>query len=180
MKKALDESIEKVTLVAIGPYTNVTNLFTTYPECKEKIEEIVLMGGSSGRGNITQAAEFNIYIDPDAAKIVFESGLPITVLPLDVTNKAKLDEQTINKIKSLNKVGDMFYYMFSNSEFHDMKDGLDMHELTTIAYLDEPELFKSNEAFVDIEVKGEYTSGFMIVDYNGKYNKPKMLNFTIM
>ncbi len=178
MKEILQESDEKITLVTIGPLTNIATLFLAYPKVKEKIEKIVIMGGSSGRGNVTPAAEFNIYADPDAAKIVFKSGVKIVVCGLDITSTATLDIPTINKLKNMNKTGEMLYSLFKHYRDGSIEKGnLQMHDLTTIAYLDRPDLFESNEAFVDIEVSGEYTKGFMVVDFDGKYNKEKNAEF---
>ena len=172
MREVILNSKEKITIVPIGPLTNIALLLSTYPDVKNNIEEIVLMGGSSGRGNHTPAAEFNIYVDPEAAKIVFESGVKIVVCPLDVTSVATLDLETINNLKIMNKVGDMFYSMFNHYRGGSVSTGgLKMHDLTTIAYLDNPALFKTVETFVDVETHGEYTAGFMIVDFKGTYKK---------
>ena len=136
------------------------------------------MGGLSGRGNITPAAEFNIYADHDAAKIVLKSGVKIVVCGLDITSTETSDIPTINKLKNMNKAGKMFYSLFKHFRDGSMENGnLQMHDLTTTAYLDKPDLFESKEAFIDIEATGEYTKGFMVVDFNGKYNKEKMLSF---
>ncbi|MGL4106385.1 ribonucleoside hydrolase RihC [Clostridium sp. LP20] len=178
MREIILNSEEKITLVPIGPLTNIALLLLTYPEVKDKIEEIVLMGGSSGRGNHTPAAEFNIYADPEAAKIVFASKVKITVCPLDVTSVATLDLETINTLRDMNKVGEMFYSLFNHYRGGSVaKGGLKMHDLTTIAYLDKPELFKSVETFVDIETGSRYTEGFMVVDFKGIYNQPNNATF---
>ncbi len=178
MREIIQESDEKITLVTIGPLTNVATLFLAYPEVKENIEKIVVMGGSSGRGNVTPAAEFNIYADPEAAKIVFKAGIKIVVCGLDVTSTATLDVPTINELKNMNKAGEMCYSLFKHYRDGSIENGdLQMHDLTTIAYLDNPDLFESKEAFIDIEVDGEYTKGFMIVDFDGKYSKEKNAEF---
>ena len=178
MREVILNSEEKITLVPIGPLTNIALLLTTYPEVKENIEEIVLMGGSSGRGNHTPAAEFNIYVDPEAAKMVFETGVKIVVCSLDVTSVATLDLDTINKLKVMDKAGDMFYSMFNHYRGGSLSTGgLKMHDLTTIAYLDKPSLFKTVETFVDVETAGEYTRGFMIVDFKGTYKKANNATF---
>lgn len=178
MREILMNSDEKVTIVAIAPLTNIALLLSAYPEVKEKIEEIVLMGGSSGRGNDTPAAEFNIYCDPEAAKVVFNSEVKIVVCPLDVTSIATLDLETINTLKETNKVGEMFYSMFKHYRGGSVaKGGLKMHDLTTIAYLDNPSLFKSEETFVDIETDGKYTAGFMVVDFKGMYDQKANATF---
>lgn len=178
MREIIQESNEKITLVTIGPLTNVATLFLSYPEVKENIEKVVIMGGSSGRGNVTPAAEFNIYADPEAAKIVFKADVEIVVCGLDVTSTATLDVPTINTLKNMNKAGEMCYSLFKHYRDGSIENGdLQMHDLTTIAYLDKPDLFESKETFIDIEVDGEYTKGFMIVDFEGRYNKEKNAKF---
>lgn len=178
MRDVILNSEEKITIVPIGPLTNIALLLKTYPEVKENIEEIVLMGGSSGRGNHTPAAEFNIYADPEAAKIVFAQGVKIVVCPLDVTSIATLDLETINKLRDMNKVGEMFYSLFNHYRGGSVsKGGLKMHDLTTIAYLDNPELFEKVETFVDVETAPGYTEGFMIVDFRGVYKKESNATF---
>src|SRR5699024_5664229 len=84
MRDVLGKSETPITLIPIGPLTNIALLLMTYPEVKTFIKEIVLMGGSASRGNVTPLAEFNIYCDPEAAQIVFNSGLPLTMVGLDV------------------------------------------------------------------------------------------------
>ena len=178
MREVILNSEEKITIVPIGPLTNIALLLKTYPEVKENIEEIVLMGGSSGRGNHTPAAEFNIYADPEAAKIVFAQGVKIVVCPLDVTSIATLDLETINKLRDMNKVGEMFYSLFNHYRGGSVsKGGLKMHDLTTIAYLDNPKLFEKVETFVDVETAPGYTEGFMIVDFRGVYKKESNATF---
>lgn len=178
MREVILNSEEKITIVPIGPLTNIALLLKTYPEVKENIKEIVLMGGSSGRGNHTPAAEFNIYADPEAAKIVFAQGVKIVVCPLDVTSIATLDLETINKLRDMNKVGEMFYSLFNHYRGGSVsKGGLKMHDLTTIAYLDNPELFEKVETFVDVETAPGYTEGFMIVDFRGVYKKESNATF---
>lgn len=181
MREVIESSEEKITVVPIGPLTNIALLLSCYPECKDNIEEIVLMGGSSGRGNDTPAAEFNIYADPEAAKIVVNSGVPIVMCPLDVTTVATLDLDTINGLRDMNKVGKMFYDLFNHYRGGSVaRGGLKMHDLTTIAYLTKPELFKTQECFVDVETAGEYTAGFTVVDLKEQFkNKEKNVKFAI-
>lgn len=180
MRKVLLNSTEKTTIVCIGPLTNLAILITAFPECIDKIEEVVLMGGSSGRGNDTPASEFNIYCDPEAAKIVMSSNLNLTVCSLDITSKATLDLDTINKLRQCGKVGEMFYSLFNHYRGGSVsKGGLKMHDLTTIAYLVKPELFKCEKVFVDIETEGKYTAGFMVVDFKDLYKGNKNVNFCI-
>ncbi|MBE6053438.1 MAG: ribonucleoside hydrolase RihC [Clostridium sartagoforme] len=178
MKDVILNSEEKITLVTIGPLTNIALLLTTYPEVKRNIEEVIIMGGSSGRGNHTPAAEYNVYADPEAAKIVLSQNVKKIICSLDVTSLAILDLDTINKIKGSNKVGEMFYSLFSHYRGGSVENGdLHMHDLTTIAYLDNPQLFKTVDTFVDVETGSTYTEGFMIVDFNNVYNKKANATF---
>ena len=100
MKNALKESTSPITIVAIGPLTNIALLLATYPEIKSKIKQIVIMGGSCGRGNVTPLAEFNIYCDPEAANIVFNSQLQLVMIGLDLARQAMFSHEFIEKIKS--------------------------------------------------------------------------------
>lgn len=97
MRRVIMESPEPITLVPIAPLTNIALLFTMYPEVKKNIKEIVMMGGSAGRGNKGVMSEFNIATDPEAAKIVFDSGLPIVMAGLDVGWKALYTRRTVQK-----------------------------------------------------------------------------------
>ncbi|SHI46087.1 non-specific riboncleoside hydrolase [Clostridium cavendishii DSM 21758] len=172
MKDVILTSKEKITLVTIGPLTNIALLLETYPEVKNNIERIVFMGGSTERGNYSPAAEFNIATDPEAAKIVFNSKVDLVMLGLNVTSKALLDVETVEKLRVSNKIGEMFYSMFSHYRGASLEEGgIHMHDLSTIAYLNKPEIFKTTRAFVDVETKGEYTSGFTVVDLDNVYGK---------
>jgi non-specific riboncleoside hydrolase len=171
MRNALLKSDEKITLVPIGPLTNIALLLKMFPEVKSKIKRIVLMGGSIGVGNCTQAAEFNIYVDPEAAKIVFDSGLNIVMCGLDVTNFAILLAEQINEIRHYNKTGEMLFLLFQHYRGGSMKTGLKMHDACAVMYLLKPEIFTADEYFVDIETSGEYSRGKTIVDIKGKLNR---------
>ena len=122
MAKVLRESPEPVTIVATGPQTNVAALLLAHPELKSKIARISLMGGGIATGNWTPAAEFNILVDPEAAKIVFTSGVPITMAGLDVTEKALILPEDFERVRALcNPVSDIvaqwleFFYKFHRS-----------------------------------------------------------------
>ena len=162
--KVLKVAKEKVTIIAIGPLTNIALLLKLYPEINNKIEELVLMGGSTARGNKGVMSEFNIHVDPEAAKIVLNSGIKIVVAPLDVGLKALLYPEDTSKIKSLNKTGEMLYSLFLHYRGFGLKNGLKMYDSCAIAYLLKPEMFQIVESFADIELCGEYSYGGMIVD----------------
>lgn len=172
MKDIILGSEEPVTITAIAPLTNIALLFSLYPECKKKIRRIVLMGGSASRGNITPSAEFNFYVDPEAAKIVFEAGVEIVMCGLDVTTKALLTEKDLEELRKLNRVSDMLCSLFSSYRGGNLKDGLMMHDLCAVAYLVKPDLFKAVDAHVDIETSGIYTAGSAVVDIDNWCSKP--------
>ncbi len=167
MKQILLDSNEPVTLMPIGPLTNIALLLLTYPEVKPKIKEIVMMGGSTGRGNCGVMSEFNFHADPEAARIVFKSGLKLTMAPLDVGVRALISKEVSEEIRMMNKTGNMFYELFSRYRGSSFETGLRMYDSYAIAYILEPSIFETVNAFVDIETKGEYTSGCSVVDLKG-------------
>ncbi|MFC0180529.1 ribonucleoside hydrolase RihC [Thorsellia kenyensis] len=171
MYKLLMSSNEKITLVPVGPLTNIALLLTLYPEAKEKIARIVLMGGSAGRGNHTPNAEFNIFIDPEAAKIVFHAGLPLVMVGLDVTRQAILPPEIIDALPKMNYACNMLHKVFGHYRSGSMKSGLTMHDLCAIAYISKPELFETKACFVDIETSSELTLGTTVVDIFNKLGK---------
>lgn len=165
-------SEEPITLVTIGPLTNIALLLTQYPECKTRIKRVVMMGGSSGRGNLTANAEFNIAVDPEAAARVFSSGLDIVMCGLDVTNHAMLAPEYLAQLPGLNRTGKMLHDIFSHYRSGSMETGLRMHDLTAIAFLAKPELFRTQACFVVVETQGEYTSGTTVIDLEQRSEKP--------
>ena len=169
--ECLNASPEPITLVAIGPLTNIALLLTQYPQCKAKIKRLVIMGGSAGRGNFTPNAEFNIAIDPEAAARVFESGLEIVMCGLDVTNKAMLSPAYLEQLPSLNQTGKMLHALFSHYRSGSMATGLRMHDLCAIAWLVKPELFSMKPCIVAVETHGEFTSGTTVVDIEGRFER---------
>ncbi len=160
-----------VTLVPIGPLTNIALAFDRAPDIVERVQEIVLMGGAYFEvGNITPAAEFNIYVDPEAAEIVFKSGVKLTVMPLDVTHKALTSAEWINDIKALGtEVGRMvaewtdFFERFDTEKYG--SKGAPLHDPCTIAYLIQPDLFDGRFINVEIETMSELTLGMTVADW---------------
>jgi pyrimidine-specific ribonucleoside hydrolase len=175
MLEKIRASDEKITLVPIGPLTNIALLFTAYPEVKEKIELISLMGGGIYEGNVTSTAEFNIYVDPEAAQIVFSSGVPIVMSGLDVTTKAQIHEHEMAALKQRGKVSLMvgelldFYNIFSKKLGF---DGSSLHDPCAIAYLLKPELFESKSLYVNVETQGILTRGMTVSDNRKKTDFP--------
>ena len=160
-----------ITLCALGPLTNLAMALIKQPAIAERIAEIVLMGGAYFEvGNITPAAEFNIYVDPEAADVVMRSGVPITILPLDVTHQMQSTPARLSAIKALgNKAGEAVHAMLSFSETFDLKkygwEGAPLHDPTVIAYLLQPDLFEGRHCNVTIEVSSELTMGMTVADY---------------
>lgn len=160
-----------VTLVPIGPLTNIGVAFKRAPDIIERVQEIVLMGGAYFEvGNITPAAEFNIYVDPEAADIVFKSGATITVMPLDVTHKALTSAKWIADIKALDTdVGRMvaswtdFFERFDIEKYG--SQGAPLHDPCTIAYLINSDLFQGRHINVAIETHSDLTLGMTVADW---------------
>lgn len=171
IRDALMSAPEPVTLVAIGPLTNIALLLTHYPECAFNIRRLVIMGGSAGRGNFTPNAEFNIAVDPEAASRVFQRGIEIVMCGLDVTNQALLAPDYLAKLPELNRTGKMLHALFSHYRSGSMNTGLRMHDLCAIAWLVRPDLFTVKPCFVAVETQGEYTAGTTVVDIEGRLGK---------
>ncbi|MNJ43686.1 ribonucleoside hydrolase RihC [Paenibacillus bouchesdurhonensis] len=177
MYRVIMESEQPMTLVLIGPLTNAALLLKMYPEVKEKIAEVVLMGGSTARGNAGVMAEFNIYADPEAAKILFQSQLPVVMVGLDVGLKALVYPEDSEQLKDMNETGRMIYQLFQKYRGGSMKTGLKMYDSSAMAYLLQPEMFTVVDTFVDIELNGSLTAGCTVVDlkgYLGKDNNAKV------
>ncbi|WP_047707060.1 pyrimidine-specific ribonucleoside hydrolase RihA [Plesiomonas sp. ZOR0011] len=170
MAKTLRASIEPVTLVPTGPLTNIALLLSAHPELKAKIARIVLMGGSAGPGNWTPAAEFNIYVDPEAAEIVFGAGVPITMCGLDVTHAAQVMDEDIERIRAITNpiartVAELLdFFMIYHRDPKWGFVGAPLHDPCTIAWLLRPELFTGIECHVSVETQGQYTVGMTVVD----------------
>lgn len=160
-----------ITLCPLGPLTNIATALTRAPDIKNALQEIVLMGGGYFEGgNITPAAEFNIYVDPEAAKIVFGAGVPLTVMPLDVTHKALTTKPRIQAFRDMGTpVGDMTAAWTDFFERFDMEkygsEGAPLHDPTVIAYLIQPDLFTGRHINVEIETTSELTLGMTVADW---------------
>ena len=156
-----------ITLVAIGPLTNVALLFALYPEVKTHISRIVLMGGSLTRGNKGVMAEFNFATDPHAAKMVFDAGVPLVMAGLDVGWQSAILPEDTAKLLTMGKTGQMVHALFKKYRSGTFATGLRMYDACAVAYLLKPEIFKTADVFVDIELSGKLTSGCSVVDLKG-------------
>ena len=160
-----------VTLVPIGPLTNIATAMQRAPDIIPRIQQIVLMGGAYFEvGNITPAAEFNIYVDPEAADIVFRSGVDITVLPLDVTHKALVTKARNDAFRALGtRVGTAVAEMTDFFERFDLEkygsDGAPLHDPCVIGWLLAPHLFSGRRINVEVETQSPLTLGMTVADW---------------
>ncbi|NLS02057.1 nucleoside hydrolase [Rhizobium sp. P32RR-XVIII] len=160
-----------VTLCTLGPLTNIGLAFQKAPDIIPRVRELVMMGGGFFEGgNITPAAEFNIYVDPEAAEIVFGSGIPIVMMPLDVTHQLLTQKGRIERMAELGTAPvKAMVEMLEFFERFDIEkygsDGGPLHDPAVIAYLLKPELFKGRHCNVEIEVKSELTAGMTVIDW---------------
>lgn len=172
-----------VTLCTLGPLTNIGTALSRAPEIAERVQEIVLMGGGCFEGgNITPSAEFNIYVDPDAAEIVFTSGMKTTVLPLDVTHQVLTTKARIAAMRALGtRPGEIaagwleFFERFDEEKYG--TDGGPLHDPNVIAWLLKPELYKGRFCNIEIETGSELTLGEMVVDWWGVTQRAKNATF---
>ncbi len=167
------EPAGSVTLCPLGPLTNVATALQRAPDIAPRLREIVLMGGAYFEvGNITPAAEFNIYVDPEAAEIVFKSGVPLVVMPLDVTHKALVTAPRVQAFADLGtRVGEVvaswthFFERFDVAKYG--SEGAPLHDPTVIAYLLRPDLFRGRHINVEIETQSPLTRGMTVADWWG-------------
>ena len=172
-------SPEPVTIVAVGPLTNLGILFRAEPKVLENIEEIVIMGGGHHQVNSTHAAEFNIYVDPEAAEIVLQSGAKITMVPLDATHAASTRLSEVQQYRDLHtSVGDMIAELIEirTKAYNRLqplwdKDLCPLHDALAVAYLIEPKVLK-NVLYtrVDVDISGGFGDGATIVDTRVYHN----------
>jgi len=178
-----DAEDDSITLVPIGPLSNIGQAISRRPEILPKIKEIVLMGGAMREGgNTTPCAEFNILVDPDAAKIVMQCGRPITIAPLDVSHQALVTRDRIEMFRELNSakgdavVGMMeFFNRFDSAKYG--FQGAPLHDPITIAYLLKPDIFKGKMCNVEVETESELTLGHTAVDFWYVTDRPRNVHW---
>jgi pyrimidine-specific ribonucleoside hydrolase len=154
----------EVTLIPIGPLTNIATALNSDPELASMVRAVVMMGGSLSGGNITPAAEFNVYVDPEAARIVFQSGIPITMVGLDVTRKVTLTDEHVRLLEATqNPAGQAAAKIGRNAINHNREHGYlvgpNMHDSLAVAGFLDPSILKLQDYYVDVETTGELTAG---------------------
>jgi purine nucleosidase len=167
--ETLMNSAGDITLATLGPLTNIAVAIIQQPRVCSRIKEIVVMGGSIGQGNVTPSAEFNLYVDPHAAQVVFTAGIPLTLIGLDVTHQAIATPQQLSAIRALNTpISAATIGLLEHYGAFDMKrygtGGPFLHDPCVIAYLLQPELFTCRLAAVEVEITSELTMGRTVVD----------------
>jgi len=166
-----------VTIAAVGPLTNIALLLRTHPELTDRIAGIRIMGGAITEGNTTASAEFNIWQDPDAARIVLDCGRPITLMTLDVTHQAVFGPADVARLDGLGtRIGAVFADLLRYfARFHAERYGLDgspIHDAVAVAHLAVPDLVRTVLYRVDVEIGSELTRGRTVVDLHGLTGQP--------
>jgi len=172
----LRETPEPVTLIPTGPLTNIATLLREHHDLSERIAHVSLMGGSVGLGNTTPAAEFNIYVDPEAAREVFDSGLPITMCGLDVTHQAGAGKAERENLRALGHIGavvaGLLEFFASTHEDVFGFDSPPLHDAVAVAAVIEPGLLKTRPMRVEVECESELTRGETVCDFYGVTGEP--------
>ncbi len=168
LAQLLEQSEEKITILELAAHTNIATLFAARPDLIDKVEAVYMMGGGTV-GNWTPAAEFNIWWDPEAARITFKTGLPITMAGLDVTQKAYITREENEQLRAQGNKGSVLAAELIDffGRYHYEVEGFPgctLHDPCAVAALLSPELFKGEQCNVDVELSGELTSGMTVID----------------
>jgi len=167
----------EITLVPIGPLTNIAVALRKEPRIAERVREVVMMGGSYTGGNVTAAAEFNVYVDPEAAAIVFGAPWPLTMIGLEVTRLAAAGETIFERIESLDSpvsravVGMLRFYQAQHLRETGVSDP-PVHDPCAVACVARPELVPCREAYVEVELAGRLTTGMTVTDFRRRAGVP--------
>src|SRR3984893_13065688 len=169
----LMQSSGDITLVPTGPLTNIAMALRKEPRIVKKVQEVVLMGGAYTRGNTTPAAEFNIYVDPEAAAMLFNAGWPLTMVGLDLTQQAPATPAVLQRIAALgppiSKIAVQLMEFFR--ETYRRNAGFDsppVHDPCAVAGVIDPDVTKYSDAFVAVETHGEFTSGMTVTGFSAR------------
>ena len=158
----------RLEIVAVGPLTNLAIAFGKYPKLKDLVKRILIMGGAAQGGNVTPSAEFNIYVDPHAAQMVFKSGVPVVMCGLDVTEKAYLTRAEVEETGGRDTPVCRFFRDSTRElvKYHEDwgNPGLVLHDVCPVLFLEHPEIFRGQEAGVYVETRGTITTGKTVTD----------------
>lgn len=168
---------EPTTIAALGPLTNIAVALIQNPEIAKNIEQLVIMGGAVGQGNITPSAEFNMYVDPHAAHVVLTAGIPTTLITLDLTHQVLTTPERLEAIKAIGNsvskaaAGLLYFYGQSDVERYGLPGG-PLHDPCVLAYLHSPDLFTTKKVSVELELTSEPAMGRTIIDWHGDATRP--------
>ncbi len=166
-----------ITLIPTGPLTNIAMAIRREPAIVPKIQAISLMGGAIGIGNVTPAAEFNLWFDPEAASIVFQCGRPITMVPLEVTHQALATEEIVSRLRTTNRpvatfAADLLVFFAESYKNVFGFSAPPVHDPCAVAAVLEPDIIQAAEMYVEIETMSELSAGRTVCDVYGKLGKP--------
>lgn len=173
----------RLNVLAVGPLTNLAIAIQEHPEIVNLIERVTIMGGGLWGGNMTMTSEFNIYQDPEAAKIVFDSGVKLFMVGLDVTLKPKLPEYVVNEVEGLNSphgavVAKIFNFMRRRKAEYGGDDP-NLHDVIALAALVTKDIVRFNPYYMTVETEGSITRGMTVADFNGVENRPANVNAAV-
>lgn len=169
--RTLVQADEKITVVAVGPLSDIGMALRLEPGIADRIEKIVLMGGAYGLGNYTPAAEFNVLADPEAAHIVFSSGVPVVMMGLDLTNQALADMSVIERMEGIGNragklFGDIMRFTFKTQRMFGLSAG-PVHDVTAMAYVVRKDIFETKPAYVEVCLDRGCCYGRTVCDFFG-------------
>ena len=156
----------KVSIICIAPLTNIALLLSTYPQCKDKIDRIIIEGGLLE--NDTTSPSFNVASDPKSAEIIFNSGLDITICPSDMGHTAYLNKEDVLKIQKMGKTGEMLEFIYRSYKDRVVQKGIATHDGCTVACLAKPELFKYKKAEISVRYITGSQVGMIYFDFKSK------------
>ncbi len=171
IRRIVRENPGEITIVAVGPLTNVALALRADPELASMIPAIAIMGGSLSGGNMTPAAEFNLYVDPEAARIVFDANIPLTMVGLDVTRKCRVSEEHIKQLEAANNPVSQAAGKILRATYERMRHGgevtdIDLHDALAVASLIDHDVITRKDYYVEVETAGEWTAG-QTLGYDG-------------
>lgn len=171
--QTLQSSKTKISIISIGPMTNLAKMIQKYPDCKKYIKQIIFESGTKEKIYGKPYKSFNVGYDPEAAEVVFKSGIKLVMVPMELGHFAYLDHNDIKRFKKANKIGKIYAKMFKGyNDYHVGKLGAAVHDVCTIYYLTHPEYIKTEKAFIEIKYYKTNTDdfGYIDIDFNKKPN----------